>query len=345
MTGALFLTWDARHYDRLEHRSEAMTMIESEIDGYIPVSLATLCLSDVAELPLYIRDSPETPIRLYRGSDYPIASADLQRLTDRGVRKLYVTLDDHERYQQYLRKNFVAILNDESLPISNRFGCLNEVVRDVLSEAFAHRDVENVVETAGQLAVQTVELICQADTMAPELLKVLHHDYHTFTHSANVAYFCVILAKAYGINARSDLERIATGALLHDVGKLEIPEKILKKRGPLDDDEWQVIRRHPTIGFRMLSHRHDLTFGQLMMVYQHQERMDGSGYPVGISASKIHPWAQLCSIVDVYEALTSHRPYRPRLPKGYSIPILDLQAGSRLNQGMWQCWKRIIQNS
>jgi HD-GYP domain-containing protein (c-di-GMP phosphodiesterase class II) len=219
------------------------------------------------------------------------------------------------------------------------------VVRDVLAEAFAQRDLENVVQSAGQLAAPTVELICHADSMVPELLQVLRHDYHTFTHSANVAFFCVLLAKACGINDRTDLERIAIGALLHDVGKLEIPEKILKKRGRLDDNEWQVISRHPTIGFQMLSHRHDLTFGQLMMVYQHHERLDGSGYPVGISQHRIHPWAQLCAVVDVYEALTSHRPYRPRLPKGYAIPILDLQAGPRLNQGMWQCWKSIIQSS
>jgi HD-GYP domain-containing protein (c-di-GMP phosphodiesterase class II) len=322
-----------------------MTEVASGIDGYIPVSLATISKSDVAEFPLFIRDSADTPMRLFRGADDPVNADELQRLTDRGVRTLYVTLGDHEHYQQYLRKNFVTILNDERLPITRRFGCLNEVVRDVLSDAFTQRDLENVVQSAGQLAVPTVELICRADAMLPELLKVLHHDYHTFTHSANVAYFCVMLAKACGMGDRSDLERIATGALLHDIGKLEIPEQILKKRGGLDDDEWQVIKRHPTIGFQTLMHRRDLTFGQLMMVYQHHERLDGSGYPVGISQRRIHPWAQLCAIVDVYEALTSHRPYRPRLPKGYAIPILDLQAGPRLNQGMWQCWKTIIQNS
>jgi hypothetical protein len=75
-----------------------MTAIASEVDGYIPVSLATLTLSDVAEFPLYIRDSPATPLRLYRGADYPINTDDLQQLTDRGVRSLYVTLNDHERY-------------------------------------------------------------------------------------------------------------------------------------------------------------------------------------------------------------------------------------------------------
>ena len=322
-----------------------MAMATAEIDQYIPVSLATICPSEVTNFPLFIRDNPETPIQLYRDADYPFEAEDLQRLNDHGMKNLYITSNDHERYQQYLRKNFVAILNDESLPVKRRFGCLNEVVRDVLAEAFTRRDMEKTVETATQLASQTVDLICREEMMTAELLKMLHHDYHTFTHSANVAYYCVLLAKASGITDRNELQQIATGALLHDVGKLDIPETILNKRGRLNDDEWNVVQRHPTDGFRLLSHRDNLNFAQLMMVYQHHERMDGSGYPVGVSGSRIHPWAQLCAVVDVYEALTSHRPYRPGLPQEETIAILDRQAVVRLNRGMWQCWKTIIQEA
>jgi HD-GYP domain-containing protein (c-di-GMP phosphodiesterase class II) len=321
-----------------------MTMTMAEIDRYIPVSPTTICPSEVTDFPIFVRDDLETPIRLYRDVDNPFEADDLQRLIDGGVKKLYITLDDHDRYQRYLRKNFVAILSDEGLPIEHRLNCLNEFVRNVLAEAFTRRDMANTVETAKLIAFQTVELICQGEIIAAELLRVLHHDYHTFTHSANVAYYCVLLAKASGITDHDDLRQVATGALLHDIGKLNIPETILKKRGRLDDDEWDVIKRHPTNGMRLLLHRDDMTFAQLMMVYQHHERLDGSGYPVGVTTRRIHPWAQLCAIVDVYEALTSCRPYRPGLPPEEAIAILDRQAGVRLNRGLWQCWKTIIQN-
>ena len=273
----------------------------AEIGEYIPVSVTTICPSEMANFPLFIRDNPETPICLYREADYPFEADDLQRLIDRGVKRLYVTLYDHERYQQYLRKNFTVILNDESLPVERRFGCLNEIVRDVLAEAFTRRDTTKTVETAKEMAAQTVELICRTDVMVLELMKVLHHDYHTFTHSANVSYYSVLLAKASGITDRCDLRQIAMGAMLHDLGKLDIPETILNKSGRLDNDEWDVIKGHPTNGFRLLSNRDDLSFAQLMMVYQHHERLDGSGYPVGVSESRIHPWAQICAIVDIYE--------------------------------------------
>jgi HD-GYP domain-containing protein (c-di-GMP phosphodiesterase class II) len=299
----------------------------------------------VPSFALYIRDDADLPIRLYRDPDYPVEADDVQRLTQRGVKYLYVLLADQERYQKYLRENFGAILNDESLPLKQRFGYLNEVVRDVLGEVFSHRNTGKMVETAAQLAAQTVELICREDLVAADLLHVLHHDYHTFTHSANVSFFCVLLAREWGIADQGELQQIAAGALLHDIGKLEIPEAILKKRGRLNEHEWHVIRKHPITGLRLLGRRTDLSFGQLMMVYQHHERIDGTGYPVGVSQAKIHPWAQLCAIVDVYEALTSNRPYRPSLPKPEAIAILERQAAVRLNREMWECWKTIIQES
>ena len=95
------------------------TTTATEIDRYIPVSLATFDPSEAANFPLFIRDNPDTPIHLYRDANYPFEPEDLQRLIDRGVQHLYINLGDHERYQQYLRKNCDAIVNDESLPSSS----------------------------------------------------------------------------------------------------------------------------------------------------------------------------------------------------------------------------------
>jgi HD-GYP domain-containing protein (c-di-GMP phosphodiesterase class II) len=316
-----------------------------ETGQFIPISPATIRPSSVTGFPLYIRKNSQTPIELYRGADYPLQREDLERLMKRGVKRLYVSADDHEQYQLYLRSNFTASLSDETVPLARRFQCLNEVVRDVLAEAFRQRDTEHTVTTARDLASLTVQLVCREDFVVGELLQVLHHDYHTFTHSANVSYYSVLLAKASGIVDPEELRQIAAGGMLHDVGKLNVPETVLKQKGRLNDDEWEVIKRHPTTGFRLLAHREDLTFGQLMMVYQHHEREDGSGYPVGTAGPRIHPWAQLCAVVDVYEALTSHRPYRPAMPLDEVLTIIDRQAEERLNQGLWECWKTIINAS
>jgi HD-GYP domain-containing protein (c-di-GMP phosphodiesterase class II) len=121
--------------------------------------------------------------------------------------------------------------------------------------------------------------------------------------------------------------------------------RILTKPGRLTDAEFDVIKQHPTTGFRRLAPRGDLTFGQLMMVYQHHERLDGQGYPVGSCDDEIHPWARLCAVADVFEAVTSHRPYRAPMSPAEAMQILEKQSGKGLETEMVRCWQSILNNS
>ena len=258
-------------------------------------------------------------------------------------RKLYISTADHHDFQRYLRDNLRDVVNDESIPVSQRFESLNGVVHDVLGEAFSSGNSNTAVTKAEQLGHYVVELICRDDAVASDLCGVMCHDYHTFTHSANVSYYCVMLAKEAGIASQEELSRVATGALLHDLGKLEIPDAILTKPGKLTDAEFSVIKTHPTIGFRKLCRRTDLTAPQLMMVYQHHERMDGTGYPVRISGAQIHFSGGLCAVADVFEALTSNRPYRAGMSKEAAFQIMDRQAGIALEGEIYQLWKALMQ--
>ena len=138
---------------------------------------------------------------------------------------------------------------------------------------------------------------------------------------------------------------MATGALLHDYGKIDIPEPVLTKPDRLSDDEFGLIRRHPTIGYRKLCDREDMSFSQLMMVYQHHERINGKGYPVGLVGDEIHLWAKICAVADVYEALTSNRPYRRGLLPCEAFDIMEREAGTGLDKGLFECWKKIISDN
>ena len=162
----------------------------------------------------------------------------------------------------------------------------------------------------------------------------------TFTHSANVAFYLGMLASELGYS-KSDIELLTTAGLLHDLGKLGIQEQILCKPGKLSDEEFDVIRMHPTIGFEQLCQREDLTDGQLMVVYQHHERLDGRGYPVEAVESEIHDWAKMCAVVDVFEALTSFRPYRSPMPRRKAIEILVRDIGKAFDPEALACWKKI----
>jgi hypothetical protein len=311
-------------------------------EAVIPVSVATLIPATVPDVPLYIRDSGEEALRLYRSGDHEVTAADISSLRSRGISNLYVAGHDYRKFQSYLRQNLDRLLDDESVPPNHRVGCLSEVVRDILADVFRQGDLENRIEQLKELGDKTVRAVCRDGIVFHELRSVLYHDYHTFTHSANVALYCVLLARELGIQDRADLSAIATGGLLHDAGKLEIPPGVLTKPGRLDEQETEIMRRHPTLGFCKLCRRQDLSLGQLMMVYQHHEQVDGGGYPVGHVGREIHDWGRLCAVVDVFEALTSSRPYRPGFAFHKACEMMMARSGASFDKEYLQCWMQFV---
>ncbi len=310
--------------------------------SYIPISVTTLRPNQALGIALYLRDTTAKSQILYREKGIALAASDLATLAARGVSTLYATSDEFEIYQQYLRTNLDSVLADESVPIVNRFSHLNEVVRDVLAESFRRGTVSATVTTCHDMAHKVVDVICRKDAVASDLLGVLYHDYHTFTHSANVSYYNTLLAKSLGISSQTDLHSIAVGGMLHDLGKLEIPDTILTKPGALSPADRALVKEHPRTGFLKLCRRSDLSIGQLMMVYQHHERIDGKGYPVGQVGTDIHEWGRICAVADVYEALTSNRPYRRALGRNEAFGIMGRDAGLALDKDLFACWMQAI---
>ncbi len=137
-------------------------------------------------------------------------------------------------------------------------------------------------------------------------------DRETEGHTRRVTEMTLALAKAYGLGD-DDLTQIRWGALLHDIGKMGVPDSILHKPGPLTEDEWVVMRRHPTLAHEMLAPIRYLQ-NALDIPYCHHEKWDGSGYPRGLAGEQIPVAARLFAVVDVWDALRSDRPYR----KGWS---------------------------
>jgi len=136
-------------------------------------------------------------------------------------------------------------------------------------------------------------------------------DNETQGHSSRVVEYAMLIARYMGI-AEPELSWIRQGAILHDVGKIGVPDAILRKPGKLDPDEWEEMKKHPGMGYRMLQHIHFLE-PALDIVQCHQERWDGSGYPRGLTGEEIPLGARIFAVVDTFDAMTSDRPYRPAL--------------------------------
>ncbi len=137
-------------------------------------------------------------------------------------------------------------------------------------------------------------------------------DRYTGGHTKRVVYYSLCIAKYLNLSPE-ELEIVRLGAVLHDVGKIGIEDKILKKQAPLNEAEWKVMQTHPEIGFQIMNRVESLREVIGAMRYHH-ERWDGQGYPLGLRGEEIPLLARLISVADTYDAMVSTRPYRKGLP-------------------------------
>lgn len=166
-----------------------------------------------------------------------------------------------------------------------------------------------------------------------------HHNY-TYVHSLRVATFLSIFGDAIGMKG-DDLMTLTTGGLLHDVGKMATPPDILNKKGKLDDQEWGVMVGHVDQSKVVLERTPDVTKGIIIIAQQHHEKLDGSGYPLGLQGAQLNDLARMSTIVDIFGALTDERSYKPAMAPERAFEILE-EMGPKLDQPLVRVFREVL---
>ena len=168
-------------------------------------------------------------------------------------------------------------------------------------------------------------------------------DKETEGHTQRVADLTVALAERLGI-AGSDLDRIRRGAILHDLGKMAIPDNILLKPGPLTDEEWEIMKQHPDFAYEMLKGIHFLESSLDIPLYHH-EHWNGTGYPRGLSEDQIPLSARIFAVIDSWDALTNDRPYRKKISPEEALKILEDNASIVYDPVVVSTFKEYLETS
>lgn len=202
----------------------------------------------------------------------------------------------------------------------------------------ALKDTFKSLASAGRLNLKAIKI--QVDSIIDELLQnssltigledIRDYDSYTYQHSVSVCIFALIIGIRKGFN-REKLRILGIGAILHDIGKITVPQKILNKTGPLDNFEWEIIKKHPWEGFNIIKNSQEVSLLSAHIALQHHEHLDGGGYPQGLTGGKIHEFAQIVAVADIFDALVSDRPYRMGYSNDEALQILYNESKTKIN--------------
>ena len=301
-----------------EERSAASA--RSERAAFVPFDLRTFAPNRAPMLDLYYR-AGNTYVLLC-AAQAVMTRAARQRLLDSGVRVVYARIVSGKVSAGGLELPDLLVLPDEQIPVSVKAGLMYFVAVDATRAVVANTestatDIAAVGEFVGTVALH---LSRDPETLQA-LLALMRHESFVYVHSVNVASLSTILALRMGVG-REDAGRLSRAAFLHDVGTTKVPLDVLNKRGVLNKEDWRLIRQHPEWSVGMLGEELRRRPLAKDIIMQHHERLDGTGYPHGLSGGEIHPLARLVTIVDMYDAMTSERPYRQPMAPFDSLDVI-----------------------
>ncbi len=207
------------------------------------------------------------------------------------------------------------------------------------------KDVTYCLEKQSKHFVTIVDDLLDHIMNSKEILTVLSdaflYDNYIYQHSFQVAVYAIAIAKEMHYSAL-EIRQIGIGAILHDVGKMMVPQEILKKPGRLTTDEYEQMKLHTKYGFEVLRNLHTISLLSAHCAFQHHERLDGSGYPRGLLDFEIHPYAKIIAVADVFDAVTSNRVYRDKMLPSRGMEIIKEGSGTLYDEKVVNAFRRCI---
>ena len=285
--------------------------ISQRVSPFLPIYLESLVVNSVLGFDLFIKLGRE--MVLYRSKQLAFTDNTRRKLLDNRVEKLYVPFAAKHEYQEYIESNLGKIIQDPSIREEKKAGIIYEASKSLVKDVLANPSLGENIQRSKDMVANQVSYILKGREAFLNLMKITSFDYYTYTHSVNVCTFAIALADYLGISSEANLRDLGLGALLHDVGKSKVSERILNKRAPLNRAEFEIVKKHPEWGLDIVKDSNLINENTRYPIIQHHERIDGSGYPSGVLGKHIHDFGKIIAVCDVFDALTTRRVYQDAL--------------------------------
>jgi HD-GYP domain-containing protein (c-di-GMP phosphodiesterase class II) len=309
--------------------------------GLAEISTGTVCgllAADVAAVDVYLPGAAGKAPVLYRGARSDAQAVDLQRLRQHGVSHVYVRGDALHNCERAIEQRLSALLANPRLASADKAHLLHTAGVFVARELLNAPTPAAQIERAAGLADRIIEGLLHDPEIAAYLLQMAGHERSTASHMQMVSSLAVIFGAEVMGDDVSGLKDLALAGLLHDVGKLSIPSATLQKKGPLEDEEVRLVHQHPIESVRLIGSDANVSINVRQIILQHHERLDGRGYPLGLTARDLPLPTRILSIVDSFHAMIGPRAYRAPLSVAEANRIMALQAGTQFDKDLLTYW-------
>ncbi len=198
-----------------------------------------------------------------------------------------------------------------------------------------------MAECTKALAADIVDKLLEREDILMDVIEIKSYDNYTYSHSMNVCILSILIGREYGLSLNR-LTDVALCGLLHDIGKVDIPIEIIGKRGPLTNEEFEIVKAHPSLGVERLRKCFNISREVLEGIQCHHEKYDGTGYPYKYKGKRMPLFARILAVADVYDALTSQRSYRGSWMPCDAIEYIMAQAGIHFENDIVSSFLRIV---
>ncbi|MFB6467523.1 HD-GYP domain-containing protein [Cytobacillus sp. Hz8] len=267
--------------------------------------------------------------------DVELKAQIIERLISLGITYLYIK-DKHT--DDIIYKNSISDkLRKESLQTIE--GTFTQFQKESKMEtAFV---IEKSTKQLKNIIRQLLDEIKNNGDLLSLLTDIFSYDQYTFTHSFHVTLYSLAIGLELKLSPK-ELEILGLGAILHDIGKMNVPSEILLKPGKLTKSEFEVVKKHSEDGFQILRNVTTIPLLVAHCAYQHHERINGSGYPRGISGKEIHRYGKIIAVADVFDAVTSNRIYRRAMLPHAGLEILYSGVGNLFETHIVEAFRRSV---
>ncbi len=274
---------------------------------YIPISIEGLSTGLATDLDLFTRAGQA--FFVVKPKNQNIDPRLLSRLKTSGLPYVYIHKNERDKYLSRLEAQVSKVIADPKRPIREKAGILTDMAVELVDQLFTDPGNPKTIESARHLTQETVLFIGQSKHAFLHLVELSNHDHYTYAHSVGVAAYAIALAPEVMKLDPKQLAEVGLAAFLHDIGKCMVDPAIINKKGPLNDDEWSVMKKHPEYGAEIIRRHKNMSPIIALSAEGHHENLLGTGYPKGLVAQKIDPIVRMIALTDAFSALTTKRSY------------------------------------